>query len=111
KTPAEITAACDRLGRNPEPLVYASRMSAKVDNAAVQDGFQLYHHSFFFTTDGSWCVVQQGMNDDTAMARRYHWLSACMENYVNEPHAAIYGESSPDILNLVAADSTEVRAA
>ena len=111
KTPAEITAACDRLGRDPKPLVYASRMSAKVDNAAVQDGFQLYHHSFFFTTEGSWCVVQQGMNDDTAMARRYHWLSAGVESYVNEPHAAICGEPRRDVLNLVAAGSAEVRAA
>jgi len=111
RTPAEITAACDRIGRDPEPLVYASRMSAKVDNAAVQDGFQLYHHSFFLTIEGDWCVVQQGMNDDTAMARRYHWLSAGVESYVNEPHAAICGEPRRDVLNLVAADSAEVRAA
>ena len=111
KTPAEITSACDRVGRDPDPLVYASRMSAKVDNAAVQDGFQLYHHSFFFTREGSWCVVQQGMNDETAMARRYHWLSSGVESYVNEPHAAICGEPGRETLNLVAADSTEVRAA
>jgi hypothetical protein len=60
KTPAEITAACERIGRDPQPLVYASRISAKVDNSAVQDGYQLYHHSFVFTTQGQWCIVQQG---------------------------------------------------
>jgi len=57
------------------PLIYASRMSAKVDSAAVQDGYQIYQHSFFFTEKGSWAVVQQGMNDLTGYARRYHWLS------------------------------------
>ena len=57
KTPAEISAACDRLGRDPQPLVYASRISAKVDNSAVQDGYQLYHHSFVFTPEGQWCIV------------------------------------------------------
>jgi len=111
KTPAEITAACDRLGREPDSLVYASRISAKVDSAAVQDGFQLYHHAFFFTAEGKWCVVQQGMNDETAMARRYHWLSDHVESYVNEPHAAICSEIVSATLNLVAADSREVRSA
>ncbi len=86
-------------------------MSAKVDNAAVQDGFQLYHHSFFFTTEGSWCVVQQGMNDETSMARRYHWLSDGVESFVNEPHAAICGATGRDTLNLVADASREVRTA
>jgi hypothetical protein len=67
-------------------------MSAKVDSAALQDGYQLYHHAFFFTPSGSWCVVQQGMNDANGMARRYHWLAAGVKSYVNEPHAAIiYG--------------------
>src|SRR5438132_6462984 len=89
KTPAEITAACERLGRDPQPLVYASKISAKVDNSAVQDGFQLYHHAFIFTPAGRWCIVQQGMNDTTSMARRYHWLSDNVESYVNEPHTAI----------------------
>jgi hypothetical protein len=111
KTPAEIAAACERLGREPDSLVYASRISAKVDSAAVQDGYQLYHHAFFFTAEGSWCVVQQGMNDETAMARRYHWLSDTVESYVNEPHAAICCEATATTLNLVAADSGEVRAA
>ena len=81
------------LSIDPRPLVYASRMSAKVDSAAVQDGYQLYHHAFFFTPSGAWCVVQQGMNDDNGMARRYHWLSNRLESYVNEPHAAVCAEA------------------
>jgi hypothetical protein len=109
KTPAEIVAACERLGLDPAPLVYASRMSAKVDSAAVQDGYQLYHHAFFFTSTGGWCVVQQGMNDANAMARRYHWLSASVVNYVNEPHAAICAEREAPTLNLVAAESAAAR--
>ena len=111
KTPAEITASCERLGRDPGPLVYASRISAKVDNAAVQDGYQLYHHAFFFTAEGKWCVVQQGMSDETSMARRYHWMSDNVRSYVNEPHAAICCETTAATLNLVAGDSGEVRAA
>ena len=111
KTPAEIVASCERIGRDPAPLVYASRMSAKVDNSAVQDGYQLYHHAFFFTAEGEWCVVQQGMSDETAMARRYHWLAAIVESYVNEPHAAICCDSTCPTLNLVALNSSAVRAA
>src|SRR5207253_4167318 len=70
KTPQQIVGVCDRLGREPAPLVYASKMAAKVDSAAVQDGYQLYHHVFFFTAAGEWCVVQQGMSDATGTARR-----------------------------------------
>jgi hypothetical protein len=109
KTPAEITAACERIGRDPQPLVYASRISAKVDSAAVQDGYQLYHHSFVFTEGGDWCIVQQGMSDATSMARRYHWLSDEVESYVNEPHAAICCDAAAATLNLVAAESADVR--
>jgi len=109
KTPDEITDVCDRLSIDARPLVYASRMSAKVDSAAVQDGYQLYHHAFFFTPSGSWCVVQQGMNDDNGMARRYHWLAAAVKSYVNEPHAAICAESEAPTLNLVAEESDPVR--
>jgi len=111
KTPAEITATCERLGRDPEPLVYASRISAKVDNSAVQDGYQLYHHSFVFTDQGQWCIVQQGMSDATSMARRYHWLSDNVRDYVNEPHAAICCDTFAPTLNLVAAQSADVRSA
>ena len=109
KTPSEITAACERLGRDPEPLVYASRISAKVDNSAVQDGYQLYHHTFVFTPEGEWCIVQQGMCDETAMARRYHWLSDNVTSYVNEPHAAVCCDARAETLNLIAAESASVR--
>ena len=109
RTPAEIVAACERLSIDPAALVYASRMSAKVDSAAVQDGYQLYHHAFFFTPSGGWCVVQQGMNDANSMARRYHWLSSCVRSYVNEPHAAVCADATAPTLNLVASESEPVR--
>jgi len=109
KTPGEIVAACERLSIDARPLVYASRMSAKVDSAAVQDGYQLYHHAFFFTRSGGWCVVQQGMNDVNGMARRYHWLASSVKSYVNEPHAAICADARGETLNLVAAESDQVR--
>src|SRR5215212_4553764 len=105
KTPAEITAACERIGMDPQPLVYASRISAKVDSAAVQDGYQLYHHCFVFTPSGQWTIVQQGMSDATAMARRYHWLSDNVSSYVNEPHAAVCCDANVETLNLVASES------
>lgn len=97
KTPAEITAAADRLAiTGGEKLVYASRMSAKVDSAAVQDGYQIYAHSFFFTAGGAWCVVQQGMNDQTGYARRYHWLGESVDDFVCEPHAGIQDLAEPE---------------
>ncbi len=111
RTPQEITVACERLACDPEPLVYASRLSAKVDNSAVQDGYQLYHHSFFFTRAGEWCVVQQGMNDANGSARRYHWLGQGLESFVNEPHAAVCCDRRQISLNLVASESGDTRAA
>ena len=111
RTPHEIAEWCDRLGRDPQPLVYASRTAAKVDSAAVQDGYQLYHHVFFFTAAGEWCVVQQGMSDQTRMARRYHWLSEQVESFVDEPHAAVCCDSRSDTLNLVAHENDAVRSA
>jgi hypothetical protein len=113
-TPSEIQSACETLSIDARPLVYASRMSAKVDSAAVQDGYQLYHHAFFFTPSGQWAVVQQGMNDANGMARRYHWLSASLESYVNEPHAAVCAprlrsRQAEPVLNLVATESAPVR--
>ena len=110
KTPGEIVNYCDALSLDARPLVYASRMSAKVDSAAVQDGYQLYHHAFFFTPAGGWCVVQQGMNDANGMARRYHWLQARLKSFVNEPHAAICAEAEAPTLNLVAEESEGTRA-
>jgi uncharacterized protein len=111
RTPGEIVGYCDTLSIDPAPLVYASRMSAKVDSAAVQDGYQLYHHAFFFTPSGGWCVVQQGMNDANGMARRYHWLASTLRSFVNEPHAAICAEAASPTLNLVAEESGATRAA
>jgi hypothetical protein len=109
KTPAELEVWGERLSLNPAPLVYASRMSAKVDSSAVQDGYQIYHHSFFFTPRGSWSVVQQGMNESNHYARRYHWLSSGVTSFVNEPHAAIATQKTGETLNLVSADSAGAR--
>ena len=109
KTPQEVTVACERLSRNPQPLVYASKMAAKVDSAAVQDGYQLYHHAFFFSSDGNWCVVQQGMSDETRMARRYHWLSSSVSDFVCEPHSAVCCDNRSPALNLVALEGADVR--
>jgi hypothetical protein len=96
-------------------LIYASRMSAKVDSAALQDGFQLYHHSFFFTSVGKWAVVQQGMNTDVQKARRYHWSSDIEKqseddfDFVNEPHSAVCSDTTVQPLNLVANESSQTR--
>lgn len=106
KTPAEIIAAGEKfnLRRDPDELVYLSRLTAKIDNNAIQDGFQLYHHNFFFTLEGSWTVVQQGMSD--RYARRYHWYSQKIESLTVEPHAAICSNLQREkTLNLVAAES------
>src|SRR3954470_24653878 len=115
KTPIEIDRIADRraLGDG-DQLILASKMSAKVDSAAVQDGYELYHHSFFFDEQGKWCVVQQGMNDFTSYARRYHWLGEGVEDFVCEPHNAIADLSSEDpkqeldgqyLLNMVAKEA------
>ena len=109
KTPTEIESAGHLLKVNPSPLVYASRMSAKVDNSALQDGYQLYHHCFFFTKDGSWAVVQQGMNETSRYARRYHWLGEQVSNFVCEPEAAICSQARGEVLNLVALESDKAR--
>lgn len=108
KTPDEIRVHSDKhsIGIEPEKLVYASKMSAKVDNTAVQDGYQLYHHVFFFNKEGKWAVVQQGMNDANRWARRYHWLSTGVEDFVNEPHAAVCSDSRGQLmLNMVAGEA------
>ena len=109
KTPAEVEKWGEIISLDPAPLVYASRMSAKVDSAAVQDGYQLYHHNFFFTAGGSWAVVQQGMNETTRYARRYHWLSESLSSFVNEPHSAVLSDARGEALNLVAAESEPSR--
>ncbi|MBI2848268.1 MAG: DUF763 domain-containing protein [Chloroflexi bacterium] len=109
KTPAEIEKWGELISLAPAPLVYASRMSAKVDSAAVQDGYQLYHHAFIFTRSGSWAVIQQGMNATNRYARRYHWLSEAVSNFVNEPHSAVLSETRGQALNLVAGESEPAR--
>jgi len=111
KAPAQIAASCESLGRDPQSLVYASRTAAKVDSAAVQDGYQLYHHVFFFTAAGEWCVVQQGMSDATKTARRYHWLSEHVESFVNDPHEAVCCDARAETLNLVAHENDPIRRA
>jgi hypothetical protein len=109
RTPEEIGRWGEYLSLNPKPLVYASRMSAKVDNSAVQDGYQLYHHSFIFTKRGSWAVIQQGMNETKHYARRYHWLGEQVSSFVNEPHSAVLSEWRGKALNLVASESDPAR--
>jgi hypothetical protein len=109
RSPAQIAGVCDYLGRDPEGLVHASRTAAKVDNAAVQDGYQLYHHVFLFTASGDWSVIQQGMNHENSTARRYHWLSENVKSFVDEPHDAVCCDLQTTTLNLVASESREVR--
>ncbi len=113
KTPAEIEtfAGKSSVTIDAPKLVYASRMSAKVDSAAVQDGYQLYHHTFCFTDAGNWAVIQQGMSDETRLARRYHWLGSTVEDFVSEPHMGIAAEENHPLLNMVAAESDESRQA
>ncbi len=110
KTPGEIRQFCSRLGADGEELVYNSRLSAKVDNTALQDGYQIYHHSFFFTGDGSWAVVQQGMNETTRYARRYHWLGEELRSFVSDPHQAVCCDRrEEEVLNLAAGESEPAR--
>jgi hypothetical protein len=109
RTPAEIENWGELIALDPAPLVYASRLSAKVDSSAVQDGYQLYHHTFLFTRRGSWTVVQQGMNGANHYARRYHWLGEAVTDFVNEPHSAILSEARGTVLNLTAGESDPAR--
>ncbi len=105
KTPGEIARASERLGRDLSSLAYASRMAAKVDTAGVQDGYTLYHHTLVFTPDAEWAVIQQGMSDASGYARRYHWLSSGVRDFVCEPHAAVVAQRREErVLNLVAGD-------
>jgi uncharacterized protein len=100
QTPQELVAIGNRVGLDGVALAAASRLVAKVDSAAVQDGFDLYLHGFIVTDDGHWVVVQQGMNGERKQARRYHWLSEGMTSFVAEPHAAIEGQPQGNIVNL-----------
>jgi len=100
RTPDELTAIGERTGIDGQALTRASRLIAKVDSAAVQDGFELYLHGFFVTDDGKWTVVQQGMNGEKRQARRYHWHSENLRSFVDEPHSAIDGPAQGEIINL-----------
>ncbi|MGR6836899.1 DUF763 domain-containing protein [Syntrophomonas erecta] len=111
KTPHEIVTIADNypLHCRPDDLVYASKMAAKVDNAAVQDNYHIYHHFFVFTDKGSWAVVQQGMNEPICQARRYHWLSTVMPSFTEEPQAAICCDQIGQTLNLVSKENSHLR--
>jgi uncharacterized protein len=100
-TPHELRLIADRRGFDGEALVRTSRLTARIDNNAIADGFQIYLHSFVLTANGEWAVVQQGLNDRSGMARRYHWHSAAVNDFVVAPHTGIVGESQGTIMNLV----------
>lgn len=100
KTPSELNAIGERVGIDGSALGQASRLVAKVDSAALQDGFDLYLHGFIVADDGKWVVVQQGMNGNSRQARRYHWLSEGLTSFVDAPHAAIEGQQVGNIINL-----------
>ena len=104
-TPQELRSIAERRGLNGESLVRTSRLTARVDNNAIGDGFQIYLHSFVATSNGEWAVVQQGLNDRSGMARRYHWHSATVLDFVAEPHNGIVGENQGMIMNLVDAQA------
>jgi uncharacterized protein len=101
RTPDELRSIADREGFDGDELVRTSRLTARIDNNAIADGFQIYLHSFVLTSSGEWAVIQQGLNDQTGMARRYHWHSAAVRNFVSEPHTGIVGTNLGTILNLV----------
>src|SRR5688572_16751997 len=100
-TPAELRAIADRVSLDGDALVRTSRLTARVDNNAIADGFQIYLHSFVVTTDGEWAVVQQGMDEANRLARRYHWHSVEVHDFTAEPHTGIVGEHAGVITNLV----------
>ena len=109
ETPNELLKIGNATGLDGNHLVRCSKLSAKVDNTAVQDGFQLYMHSFILTEDGQWTVVQQGMSPGSSTARRYHWHSSSLKSFVEEPHTAICGINQGNILNMVAREAAASR--
>jgi len=112
KTPADIEAAGEIFSLSSgkiNDLIHSSKISAKIDNSCVQDGYQLYHHSFLLTEKGEWAVVQQGMNQDTRYARRYHWLGEEVEEYTIEPHRGICCDNESKTLDMTADGSGEAR--
>ena len=99
-TPHELINYAEKKGLNGEEFAYYSRLTARVDNNAIQDGFQIYLHSFVISDEGKWTVIQQGMNNGSGMARRYHWHSENVRSFTEEPHTSIYGKNQGLILNL-----------
>ena len=110
ETPTELTRVSEKVGLDGNALIRCSKLSAKVDNTAIQDGFQLYTHNFIVNTEGDWSVVQQGMHTGDKTARRYHWHSEHVTSFVEEPHSGICGLNQGQILNLTAADAATTRA-
>ena len=110
-TPNELRSLAAQRGFDADALVRTSRLTARVDNNAIGDGFQIYLHSFVLTSDGEWAVVQQGLNDQNGLARRYHWHSASVRDFVAEPHTGIMGENQGTIMNLVDARANSAQTA
>src|SRR5436853_3490276 len=110
-TPQELRSIAERRGLDGEALVRISRHTARIDNNAIADGFQIYLHCFVVTANGEWAVVQQGLNDRSGMARRYHWHSATVQDFVSEPHTGIVGEHQGTIMNLVDAEAASAQRA
>jgi Protein of unknown function (DUF763) len=111
RAPDELRAFSQKTGLDGDMLARTSRLTARIDNNAVADGFQLYLHSFVITQSGEWAVVQQGMNSDSRLARRYHWHSASVRDFVSAPHTAIVGQPQGEILNLVDARAKKAQRA
>jgi hypothetical protein len=109
QTPNELLKIGETTGLDGHHLVKCSKLSAKVDNTAIQDGFQLYTHNFILSSNGQWAVVQQGMSDKTSTARRYHWHSESLTSFVDDPHTFIYGQSTGNILNMADKQAAESR--
>ncbi|MFC2087356.1 DUF763 domain-containing protein [Bacteroidota bacterium] len=109
QTPDELLKIGEKTGLDGHRYVHYSKLTAKIDNAAIQDGFQLYLHSFILSSDGEWSVIQQGMNDNTRMARRYHWHSKNIKSFVEEPHTSIIGKNQGLILNLTDKNAKSTR--
>ena len=104
-TPDELRAVAEKTGLDGEGLVRTSRLTARIDNNAIADGFQIYLHAFVLTAGGEWAVIQQGLNDQAGLARRYHWHSAAVRDFTCEPHTAIAGTYQGEIMNLVDAEA------
>jgi hypothetical protein len=110
-TPDELRSIAGRRGFDGDALVRTSRLTARIDNNAIADGFQIYLHNFIVTAEGEWAVVQQGLNDATGLARRYHWHSATVRDFVAAPHSGIVGAHQGTIMNLVDAQAKRAQSA